>query len=248
MNLGQARTLVRMYINEPKAAHWSDAELNGIIQEANREIWLKLCAACPNWLADAGQFTFPAGQSRLFLPTVVPATGVGTIGTLVKVLGLFIVNNAGEFGPGNIPIPMRGITRLSDLYQRGDIAQSQYVATVSGQPPAPWYAYCLLGTSMYIYPVPQSALILSIFAVSTVATPTSDAHELLVPRDIAGTARLLDHHELVPLLASVKAKTAVGDPDNGLTPVYQSRLRTAMDALCMDQQQQDPTQVRGVRN
>jgi hypothetical protein len=245
--LGEARTLVRQYINEPLAARWSDATLNGVIQEANREIWHKLSTSAPNWLAGSNQFTWPANAASLYIPTVVPVSG-GTIGILQKVLGFFVVPNSGAIGNNNIPTPMRGITRIADLYgQRGQYVDGSPVqpSAVTGQTWAQ-FNYTLLGTTAYIWPVPQQALIVNIYGVATVATPTSDAHNLLVGHVITDPTVLPDHHELVPLLASVKAKAMVGDPDNGLASLYASRLQSSIQVLTLDQQMQDPQQVRGV--
>lgn len=244
MNLGEARTLVRAYINEKIAATWSDAQLNGLVQEANREVWHKLSTQCPNWLAGSTIFVYPANATVLSLPAVVPIGG-GTIGILQKVLGFFTLPTFAQPSQNNLPFPMRGYGKIADLYLTGQGESGGYQQSLYSQQWA--YSYTLMGTDLYLWPVPQQAVNILAFAVPTVATPTGDANNLFVGGVIANPTRLLDHQELVPLLAAVKAKTMVGDPDNGLTDVFKARLQSTIQVLTLDQQQQDPLQVRGIR-
>lgn len=249
MNLGEARALVRMYINEPKAQTWSDAQLNGIIQEANREVYNRLVSICPQWFASAVQFTWPANTSKINLQTHLDSTGTA-IGTTVRVLGVFVLQKIGDLNQDNPPYPMIPKTRISDLYEvkfnNYTVVPSIATSYPSNLSSSITYSYCLLGPDIYCWPVPQTALIISLFRIPTVATPLADGDNLLVPRVITNQTQLFDHHELVPLLAAVKAKTAVGDPDNNLSRIYESRMESSRQSLAIDQQIQNPVQVRGV--
>jgi hypothetical protein len=247
VNLGEARALVRSYINEPLAATWTDARLNSIIQEANREIWHKFSTACSNWLAGAAVFQYPANTVRLALPAIVPLGG-GVIGITQKVLGLFTLANFAQPGSSNVPVPMRAFPKIADLYLAGSSAQGvTYSGAVSYDYPGQWYNYTLMGTDLYVWPIPAQVINILIFGIPTVATPTFDTDNLFVGRVITDPTRLTDHHELVALLAAVKAKAMVGDPDNGLTDIFKHRLQSSLQVLALDQQMQDPQQVRGIR-
>jgi len=249
VNLGEARSLVRMYINEPIAKTWSDAQLNGIIQEANREVYNRLTSICPQWFASAKQFTWSTNTSKVNLPTKLDSTGTA-IGNIVRVLGVFVIQNLGDLNQANPPYPMIPKTRISDLYEvkfnNYTVVPSIATSYPSNLSSSITYSYCLLGPDMYVWPVPAQDIYIDMFVIPTVATPTLDADNLLVPGIIGAPTQLLDHHELVPLLAAVKAKTAVGDPDNNLSRVYDSRMEASKQVLAIDQQIQNPVQVRGV--
>ena len=116
MNLGEARSLVRMYINEPKAQTWSDAQLNGIIQEANREIYNRLVSICPQWFAGVRTFVWSAKTSKITLPLKADVSG-NALGNIVRVLGAFVMQSAGDISQANPPYPMVPKTRISDLYE-----------------------------------------------------------------------------------------------------------------------------------
>ena len=248
MTLAEARALVRMYINEPKAATWSDAQLNGVIQEANREIYLRLVSICPQWFSLSSQIVWPAAVHRLNMPTKLDLTGVA-IGNIVRVLGVFSLPKQGIPSTDNRPCPLIPRTRISDLYSIGTTSVQSY----AGQPGYatntalyPSYQYTMLGPDMYIWEIPSSDLVLQMHYIPVVATPTLDTHNMLVPGLIANPVQLADHHELVPLLAAVKAKTAVGDPDSNLSRIFDSRMDASKQSLAIDQQIQNPVQVRGV--
>lgn len=249
MNLGEARALVRMYINEPKAQTWSDAQLNGIIQEANREVYNRLVSICPQWFASEKQFTWTSMTPKVNIPTKLDSTGTA-IGDVRRVLGVFVLQKIGNVNVDNPPYPMIPKTRISDLYEvkfnNYTVVPSIATSYPSNLSASITYSYCLLGPDIYCWPVPQTDLIISLFQIPTVATPTADNNELLVPGRFSNPTQLFDHHELVPLLAAVKAKTAVGDPDNHLSSIYESRMESSRQSLAIDQQIQNPVQVRGV--
>ena len=249
MNLGEARSLVRMYINEPKAQTWSDAQLNGIIQEANREIYNRLVSICPQWFAGPRSFTWPAKSYKINLPTKLDYVG-NAVGNIVRVLGVFVMQALGDIGQANPPYPMVPKTRIADLYEvkfnNYTVVPSIATSYPSNLSSAITYMYTLLGPDMYVWPVPETDLYLDLFCIPTVSTPAADADNLLVPGISTNPTQLTDHHELVPLLAAIKAKTAIGDPDNNLSRIFDSRMESSKQSLAIDQQIQNPVQVRGV--
>lgn len=236
-----------MYINEPKAQTWTDAQLNSIIVEANREIYNRVVSLCPQWFAGATTYSWPANTSKLNLQTKLD-TGGTAIGSIVRVLGQFVVKRTGELGSDNIPVPLRPFQDVASLYNATmtQAAGSSTASLNTAYSVTPTYGYCVLGPTMYIWPVPSTATLIAIFGIPTVATPVADADKLLVPGAIANDPQLLDHHELVPLLAAIKAKTAVGDPDGGLSGIYRARLEATERTLAISQSIQNPAQVRGV--
>lgn len=243
MNLGQARALVRKYINEPVEATWTDADLNSLIQESNRAIYLEICNTAPGWFSNAFGFTYPANSPDLYLWNVIPEGSVVALGETVRVLGLFRRQSAGPIGPNNLPVPMKPYLRISDmLHPEADVAQYsngfQGIGVVHG--------YVLLGSQLFVWPVPQQPLYLAMFATPNVATPTADNDGLLCPWQITVGSQLTMHHELIPMLAAIKAKSWTGAPDNGLSTIYANRLKAMKDALALQQSLQDPAQVRGV--
>lgn len=250
MNLGEARSIVRMYINEPKAQTWSDTQLNGIIQEANREIYNRLVSICPQWFAGPRTFVWPAKSYKINLPTKLDATGTVNIGNIVRVLGVFVMQSTGDVSQANPPYPMIPKTRIADLYEvkfnNYTVVPSIATSYPSNLSSSITYMYTLLGPDMYVWPVPESDLYIDIFYIPTVATPVADADNLLVPGLITNATQLTDHHELVPLLAAIKTKTAIGDPDNNLSRIFDSRMDSSKQSLAIDQQIQNPVQVRGV--
>lgn len=243
MNLGQARALVRDYINEQVERQWTDAKLNALVQEANRQIYLEVCNTGYGWFAVPFVVSYPAGQSAIDFWSLVP-TGQATImGELVRILGIYRLQTLSAIGPGNVPSPLKPYFRISDMYasdsQVGEYVQG-YAATQR------LYGYVTLGAVLCVWPVPQETLPLLVYAVPMVATPVVDADNLLCPWKLSITPQLTHNHELIPMLAAIKAKTQVGDPDNGLSTLYANRLKAMKDAIAMQQQIQDPAQVRGV--
>ena len=248
MTLAEARALVRTYINEPKAQTWTDALLNSIIVEANREIYNRIVALCPQWFAGATQYSWPANTPRLNLQTKADVSAV-TIGPLVRILAQFTSQQSGNIGASNIPMAMRPFQDVAGLYNSSAQLTSSG-STVSSQNTAysqtTIYGYCVLGPTMYIWPVPTVAIVINLFAIPSVASPVADADTLLTPGLITNATQLLDHQELVPLLAAIKVKTSVGDPDGGLSGIYRSRLEATERVLAISQSIQNPAQVRGV--
>ncbi len=245
MNLGQARALVRKYINEPVEATWLDSDLNSLIQEANRAIYLEVCNTSPGWFSNVFGVTFPAGSPDVYLWGLVPEGQATAIGETVRILGIYRRQTTGPFGPNNPPTPLKPYLRISDL-----LHQDADVATYSGgyantlQPTV--HGYVVMGSQLFVWPVPQQPLYLAIFATPNVATPTVDADGLLCPWKLSVGSQLTMHHELIPMLAAIKAKSWTGAPDNGLSVIYANRLKAMKEALAIQQQLQDPAQVRGV--
>jgi len=245
MNLGQARALVRKYINEPVASTWEDSDLNSLIQEANRTVYLEICNTSPGWFSNVFGVTFPAGVPDVYLWGLVPEGSAVALGETVRILGIYRRQATGPFGPNNLPVPLKQHLRISDLlHPEADVAV--YGNGYPGAANSTVHGYVTMGSQLFVWPVPQQPLYLAIFATPDVATPTADNDGLLCPWQITVGSQLRMHHELVPMLAAIKAKSWVGAPDNGLSTIYDNRLKAMRQALAIQQSLQDPAQVRGV--
>lgn len=245
MNLGEARALVRKYVNEPVAQTWTDADLNSLIQEANRAVYLEVCNTSPGWFSSVFGITYPANQPFLYLWGALPSGSVVALGEVVRILGIFRIKTLGAYGPNNRPVPLKTFTRISDLLGLDAQLNSQivqYGSNIESQQ----FGYVTLGSNLFLWPVPQEALSLAVFATPNVATPIADADNLLCPWQLSIGPQLTIHHELIPMLAAIKAKSWVGAEDNGLSTIYANRLKAMKDAIALQQQIQDPAQVRGV--
>lgn len=245
MNLGQARALVRKYINEPVAATWEDADLNSLIQEANRAVYLEVCNTSPGWFSNVFGITYPAGQAYVYLWGLIPEGSAIALGETVRILGIYRRQTTGPIGPNNLPSPLKQYLRISDMYHQESEVNTYgngFVAAAQGVA----HGYVTMGSQLFMWPVPQQDLPLALFATPNVATPTADNDGLLIPWALSVGSQLTMHHELVAMLAAIKAKSWVGAPDNGLSTIYANRLKAMKDALAIQQSLQDPAQVRGV--
>lgn len=69
MNLGQIRTLVRVYLNEPTAAFWSDAVLNTLINVAVPKVHNRIKSASRYHFTTRATFPTISGTEYYALPT-----------------------------------------------------------------------------------------------------------------------------------------------------------------------------------
>jgi len=259
MNLGEARSLVRLYINEPRAAHWTDAQLNTLIQLSNTEIYHQLVAQTPDLFTAFNQFLVPAGkwtidfsiQERFYNNTRFqgPALLVLGVSTSNKRLA---VNDGGFGAPGCDFKPVTPVTRMNDLLTHSVNADG-YTAGVNNATPNVYRV--VNGTMMFFNPVPQQSFYLWMWFVPNVIVPTLDASQLLlagyapggtlqwaIPTDLSST-----FDELVPLLAAIKAKISVGDQDDGLPALYRAKLDSMKNTLGLSLQRQTPQSIMGVQ-
>lgn len=259
MNLGEARSLVRLYINEPRAAHWTDAQLNTLIQLSNTEIYHQLVAQTPDLFTAFNQFLVPAGtwtidfsaQAQFYSNTNVqgPALLVLGVSTSNKRLA---VNDGGFGAPGCDFKPVTPVTRMNDLLTHSVNADG-YTAGVNNATPNTYRV--INGTTMLFNPVPQQSFYLWMWFVPNVIVPTADNFPLLragyAPGGILQWAIAPDlsstFDELVPLLAAIKAKISVGDQDDGLPALYRAKLDSMKNTLGLSLQRQTPQSIMGVQ-
>lgn len=255
MNLGEARALVRLYINEPRAAHWTDAQLNTLIQLSNVEVYHQIVAQSPDVFTAFNQFQVQAGtwsidfsdQLYLFLNNT-------KMGPALQVLGVSVSNKqltqqSGGFGaPGCDFKPLQPVTRINDLLTHTYNADG-YTAGVNNQYPN---GYKLVGQrSIAFGPVPQQSFWLWMWFVPMPFPLANDSSSLLVGGSDEGTDDWFilpaggQFDELVPLLAAIKAKASVGDQDDGLAALYRARLDSMKNVIGLSLQRQTPQTIMG---
>ena len=259
MNLGEARSLVRLYINEPRAAHWTDAQLNTLIQLSNTEIYHQLVAQTPDLFTAFNQFSVPAGtwtidfsdQALLYFVTNKQGPALTVLGVATSTQRLQA--NSGGFGaPGCDFKPITPVTRMNDLLTHS-INADGYTAGVNNRTPNTYRV--INGTTMMFNPVPQQQFYLWMWFVPNVIVPTADISPLLRAGYAPGgtlqwqlsTALSETFDELVPLLAAIKAKISVGDQDDGLPALYRAKLDSMKNTLGLSLQRQTPQSIMGVQ-
>lgn len=247
MDLSTARTRVRLYINEPKADHFTDANLTALIQEANYEVYARVVAAAPDRYGTFGTFTVPVESTSLNVSTATRSEG-GTMGRWVKVLALVQSKPTSSTPSQNTIHWLQPCTKMADMFIRPDVARLQTESSTAGGNPsgssvAGTYVWKFMGSNLYLFPYPTEALQLTMWYVPVVYNPTADGHYLL---STDGTTEMLpEFAEVVVLLAAVKARAAVMDQDSMLAQVYKSRLESMITALATMQQSVEPARIKG---
>lgn len=256
MNLGEARALVRLYINEPRAAHWTDAQLNTLIQLSNVEVYHQIVAQSPDVFTAFNQFQVQAGAWQVTLDSqAFLFSGILLQGPTLQVLGVAVSNKrltqqSGGFGaPGCDFKPLQPVTRINDLLTHTYNADG-YTAGVNNQYPNGYKV--VNGRDMIFGPVPQQSFWLWLWFVPNVITPTSDSSQMLLAGFVTGgsswsvPAQMSSQFdELVPLLAAIKAKASVGDQDDGLAALYRARLDSMKNVIGLSLQRQTPQTIMG---
>lgn len=256
MNLGEARALVRLYINEPKAAAWTDAQLNGLIQNANLSVFQTLVAQTPDIFTAVNQFSVASGtrivdfsaEAQLYLPIL-------KMGPAVQVLGVAASKQKAvstpQLAPGLDCKILTPATRVLDLI----VDSPQYMQTTStlALPEYPTYYKIINNRQILLSPETQQQFYLWIWFVPSLVQPTADNNVLLAAGSSEGTTTWTiaadndTYDELVPLLAAIKAKTTVGGDASQLVALYKDRLDTIKDLLRMSLERQTPTRIVGTK-
>lgn len=151
MNLGELRTMVRGFLNEPVAAFWSDAELNGHINVGHRKLY--------NFIRNLSQYNF---TTRVTFQTVVNQEYYKLPGDLksMKLISILNDNNDEEWLDYNPwPHPENWTTRTA------------LSTDVTGFPQAFW----MMGDSLRISPIPADISTIRIYYEARLVDLTADA-------------------------------------------------------------------------
>lgn len=230
MNLGTARESVRFYVNEPVAAHFSDARLNALIVDANYELAALAMTKCQDTFVRVVRVNVPAGSQKLSnLNTVNDIDTTTPVGRWATILGVVLLaDGAVASDPSDyLDIPLEPVHYITNLWK--PIEQQAR------------YAYKFLRRDMWLWPIPKQDLQLRIVIVPIVATPVVDADLLLSIDNVA--VELPEWAELVPMLAALKAKAGVPDELAALSALYKLKLQTFTDSMGLTQQRQQPSRV-----
>lgn len=256
MTLGEARALVRLYINEPKAAHWTDAQLDTLIKLSNIDVFHQLIAQSPDSFVAVSQVEIPANSGFIdFASGAFNYSASLKNGYFTRILGIATANakyvpatNTNFSGaPGTATSPIPPVTRITDLYQFGNVQDNASLG-VNNSRPQTWKA--VNNSNIYLYPHPQQVTWLWVWFIPALRQPTTDNSALLTAGDATGSGwsvvnNVAAFDELVPLLAAVKAKATVGDQDDGLAGIYRSRVDTMKQVLASSLQNMTPQTIMG---
>jgi hypothetical protein len=256
MTLGEARALVRLYINEPKAAHWTDAQLDTLIKLSNIDVFHQLIAQSPDSFVAFSQIEIPAQTGAIdFASAPLNYSASLKNGFFTRILGIATANakyvastNANFSGaPGTATSPIPPVTRITDLYSIGNVQDNASLG-INNSRPLTWKA--TNNTLLYLYPHPQQVTWLWVWYIPGLRQPTTDNSNLLAAGDATGSGWTVANNiamfdELVPLLAAVKAKASVGDQDDGLAGIYRSRVDTMKQVLASSLQNMTPQTIMG---
>ena len=257
MNLGEARALVRLYINEPKAATWTDAQLNGLIRDANLSVFQTLVAQTPDIFTAVNQFSVAAGTRIIDFSSELYLYIANTkMGPAVQVLGVAVSrqrmsNVTAQISPGLDCKILTPATRVLDLL----VDSPQYMQTTStlALPEYPSYYKIINNRQILLSPETQQQFYMWMWFVPSLVQPTVDNQPLLGAGSTEGSTSWTinadndTYDELVPLLASIKAKTTVGGDASQLVALYKDRLDTIKDLLRMSLERQTPTRIVGTK-
>lgn len=262
MNLGEARALVRLYINEPKAAHWTDAQLNQLISLANLDVFHQIVAQTPDVYTAFNQFLVPTNtqtldfgdQRYVYLNNTKQSACTQVLCVAASKERFVLATQANAFGaPGTNTVPLMPMTKVVDLLTHSPNPDGYSAGVNNGYPTS----YKIINNRVILFaPVPQQAFYLWMWFVPMLAengTLTSDAAPLLQAGGTEGANKWYlpytptPYDELVPLLAAIRAKVSVGDADDGLSALYRSRVDSMKNVLGSSLQRQTPQSIMGVQ-
>jgi len=241
MNLGDARTRTRFFINEPSAASWTNAQIDSLLVAANRKVYNDICARTVDYFHKEVRILYPTSSPHITLDTVTDLiTTPSLVGRWVKVLGIFEINSDADISDNNTPDLLPVEEHIVDLYNlpHSGIEEDPYNQAGSSA----GHSYKILGRRLFVYPLYTTAQHLWIHMLPPVHDPAADA-ELLLSIDGGTTGELLDHHDLIPMWAAVEAMLSVKADASEHEKLYWARFRTMIDILGLTQQGQTPPRV-----
>jgi len=242
VDLADARARVRFFVNEPSAAQWTDAKLNNLIVAANREIYSDICARTVDYFYKRVRVTYPGNSVSIELNDTDDQSTAGPVlkvGRWTRVIGLFELDEQADPSPTNGASVMPVAEDIIELYQ----------GSVTGPAEDPWTQIAggsrqwkLYGRNLFVYPMSSTDLFLWIHMVPVVFDPIADANQLL-SLDSGTTGELLEHHDIIPMLAAIDILVNVGEDSTDLRSRYVRKFQTLVDTLGLQQQSQAPSRV-----
>ena len=233
MNRGEARTRTRLYLNERTAAQWSDAELDDLLLDAENEVFEEIVFVRPDIFTKVKRFNLAANAFSVDLSTQTDTGGVA-LGEYWKILGLFVVPENSAAGRTNMPRPFYPAQSLVDLYK--EPRSSNYDVKGSDEQ---WLEH---GGSLYVNPVSSTARYLWIHLLPRLNVTSADGNVLLSV-DAGSSSPIVQAHDLIPMMAAIKALSSVKDQPGVLATTYSMRRKALLNLLQSSTNAMEPRRV-----
>jgi hypothetical protein len=235
MNLGEARTRVRFFINEPTAAQWTDADIDGLIIAANREVYADIVARTIDYFHKTVRVKYTPGAVFLDLAAATDLDAGGTVGNWSRIIAVFTLQSDDDPSTSNVPQVVPVAEDLLSLYDSGRVGPNEdpwnNVITSGG-------SYKVCANNLFLYPFNSEDQYLWIHLVPRVTDVVVgvDAGNLL-------DGYLTQHHDIIPMLAAIDILVNVGEDSTDLKSRFSRRFQTMIDTIGLQQQSQSPTRV-----
>ena len=221
MNLREARYLVREYLLETKAAQFEDATLDSLIAEANNQVWAEILSVMDDRIGEDHVFSYPIDAPSIDFASTATVSGASVPAWLYITS---IMKSDKSSVSANDPLTV--VEASSDYDSLFDVQSYE-------QP-----KYFLSGSKMHIWPIPDTTTYIHVKLVPPVSKPVADTDVLL-----NNIQCLLMFHEIVVLLATIRARTMTEDPIEGFAQIYKIRRQSMQDCLTSSQQRHSSVRV-----
>ena len=233
MDLEDARGRVRFFINEPTAAQWTDADLNGLIIAANREVYADIVARTIDYFHKTARIKYESGEVKVDLPGATDLENGGTVGDWSRIIAIFRLQSDAEPSSSNVPQTLPVAEDMLSLYDSGRTGPNEdpwnNVVGTQGN-------YKVCADNLFVYPFSEVDQYLWIHFVPRVTDVSADADFLL-------DGYLTQHHDIIPMLAAIDILVNVGEDSTDLKSRFSRRFQTMIDTIGLQQQSQAPTRV-----
>ena len=169
---GTAKSLAKTLLDEKSDTFFSQTNQDNLVDEANRIVWRELIKANHEFFLDTAELTYPANADSTDIEAVT-VDGAGAPTTPYKIVEIGHTPNAGAISPTNAYTQWRPM-RFAERYH---VQQHYNTARATS-----YYHYVLVARSLFVAPIPTSALNVQLFYISPLAAMTGDSDELLAGR------------------------------------------------------------------
>ena len=164
MTGAEAITMARTLIDEPDTASLKSSQAVTLLNAANTEVHRRICSVNPSYFLVRSTITYPANTEYIDLSSVSYLNA-----SVFKLLGVEATASAGGVSPSNLPVQITPMNFSDRARFLSESAQSAYWGN-GGYPKH----YSLMGANtMYLAPIPTSALNLTIYYVPQLTALTT---------------------------------------------------------------------------
>ena len=221
MNLREARYLVREYLLETKAAQFDDLTLDSLIAEANNQVWAEILSVMDDRIGEEHVFSYPVDAPSIDFASTTTVAGASVPSWLYITS---IMKSDKSSVSANDPLTVvEASPDYDSLFDVQSYEQSKYF---------------LSGSKMHIWPIPDTTTYIHVQLVPPVSKPVADTDILL-----NNIQCLVMFHEIVVLLATIRARTMTEDPIEGFAQIYKIRRQSMQDCLTSSQQRHSSIRV-----